>query len=63
MILNNKIIEYNGVYWHDNAKDEIRYDVLKKMGYDVLVVTSDEYNRNKKPIKIIDNCIKFLTCK
>ena len=58
----NKIIEYNGNYWHNANKDNIRYSILKEMGYDVLVVTSDEYNRNKKSIEIIDKCHKFLTC-
>jgi hypothetical protein len=27
----NKIIEYNGNYWHDCDKDNIRYEILKKM--------------------------------
>jgi len=58
----NKIIEYNGNYWHDSEKDNTRYNILKKMGYDVLVVTSDEYNRNEKSKEIIDNCLNFLQC-
>lgn len=58
----NKIIEYNGNYWHNSEKDNIRYSILKEMGYDVLVVTSDEYNRNKKSANIVDKCLKFLTC-
>ena len=58
----NKIIEYNGNYWHNASKDNIRYSILKKMGYDMLIITSDEYNRNKKPKEIIDKCLKFLTC-
>lgn len=58
----NKIIEYNGTYWHDEKKDEIRYNILKKIGYDVLVVTSDEYNRNKKSLEIINKCNEFLLC-
>ena len=58
----NKIIEYNGQYWHNTEKDKIRYNILKKMGYDVLVVTSDEFNRNKKPKEIINKCLNFLQC-
>jgi len=58
----NKIIEYNGIYWHNQEDDIIRYEILRKMGYDVLVVTSDEYNRNKKSEKIIKKCNNFLTC-
>jgi len=57
---NNKIIEYNGIYWHDNINDNIRYSVLKKMGYDILVVTSNEYSQHKKDEKIIDKCVNFL---
>ena len=56
----NKIIEYNGNYWHNHENDKIRYEILKKMGYDVLVITSDEYNRNKKTESTINKCIKFL---
>lgn len=58
----NKIIEYNGNYWHNTKKDDVRYSILKEMGYEVLVVTSSEYNRNKKSQEIIDKCFKFLTC-
>jgi hypothetical protein len=31
------------------------------MGYEVFIVNSDEYNRNKKSEDIIDKCVKFLT--
>jgi len=58
----NKIIEYNGQYWHNSEKDNIRYDILKRMCYDVLVITSDEYNKNKKPKEIINKCLNFLQC-
>lgn len=51
-----------GIYWHNQEDDIIRYEILRKMGYDVLVVTSDEYNRNKKSEKIIKKCNNFLTC-
>lgn len=60
---NNKIIEYNGIYWHNDVKDNIRYNILKKMGYDILVVTSDEYDYRKKSNEIIEKCVKFLSCK
>lgn len=59
---NNKIIEYNGNYWHSKEKDNIRYDILRKLGYEILIVTSDEYNRNKLDEKIINKCINFLQC-
>jgi hypothetical protein len=58
----NKIIEYNGNYWHNTEKDKIRYSILNEMGYQTLIITSDDFNRNKKPKEIIDKCLKFLTC-
>jgi len=58
----NKIIEYNGNYWHNKEKDDIRYSILKEMGYQILIITSDDYNRNKKSKKIINKCLNFLTC-
>ena len=57
---NKKIIEYNGNYWHSKNKDNIRYSILKEMGFEIMVVTSDEYNRSNKNIKIIDKCVNFL---
>lgn len=59
-VLNKKIIEYDGVYWHNDVKDKIRNEFYKKMGYDVLVITSNEYNRNKKEQSVIEKCLKFL---
>lgn len=56
----NKIIEYNGKYWHNEKNDNIRYSILNKLGYDVLIITSDEYNRNYKPTKTITKILKFL---
>ncbi len=56
---NKKLIEYDGIFWHKNDNNN-RIETLKKMGYDVLVITSDEYNRNKKPKAITDKCIQFI---
>lgn len=56
----NNIIEYNGTYWHNKEDDCLRKKVLEKLGYNVLVITSDEYNRNKKDNNIIKKSIKFL---
>lgn len=56
----NKIIEYNGKYWHNEKDDNIRYDILTEMGYDVMYVSSDEYNRNKRSIEIINKLNVFL---
>jgi hypothetical protein len=59
---NNKIIEYNGIYWHNNVKDSKRYQILKKMGYEILVITSDEYRKGKMSEEVIDKCLNFLQC-
>lgn len=58
--LNKKIIEYDGKYWHNSKKDKIRDTILKDLGFDVLRVSSDEYNRNNKSQLIIDKCVNFL---
>lgn len=59
-VYNNKIIEYDGVYWHDDEKDKKRNDFYLKMGYELFIVTSDDFNRNKKDDNIIDKCVSFL---
>lgn len=62
-IQDKKIIEYNGNYWHSKVIDDVRYKILKDMGYSIMVITSNEYNRNKKSEIIIENCLNFLSCK
>ena len=58
----NKIIEFNGDYWHkDNGTRE--KDLKKKMicearGFDVLFVWENEYK--KEPEKVIERCLRFL---
>lgn len=59
-VYKNKIIEYDGKYWHDEESDTIRNNFYINMGYEVLIVSSDEYNRNKKSEDIINKCVSFL---
>jgi len=59
-VCGNKIIEYYGVFWHENNKDKKRNEFYNKLGYELLVITSDDFNRNKKDIKIIKKCLNFL---
>ena len=47
-VYKNKIIEYDGKYWHDEEKDVIRNNFYSKLGYKLLIVRSDEFNRDKK---------------
>lgn len=60
--MNNKIIEFNGDYWHSleevKKKDEIKNNFLKEKGYDVLIIKESEYLKNKK--EIIQTTINFL---
>lgn len=57
---NNKIIEFDGDYWHRNTQEK---DILKKLflkykGYNVLRITENEYNSDKE--LTINKCISFL---
>lgn len=58
-----KIIEFDGDYWHGNARgnksrDFVRDKTLSEMGYKVLHVPERDYKKNPK--EIIDNCVNFL---
>jgi len=59
-VYKNKIIEYDGKYWHNKDKDDERNIFYTNLGYKLLVIDSDEYNRKKKPNNLIEKCIKFL---
>lgn len=56
----NKIIEYNGKYWHNDVKDNLRKKTLENMGYKYKIITSDQYSRYNKSIEIIYECINFI---
>lgn len=56
----NKIIEYDGEYW-DNSQNDLKRDlILNDLGYDVLRISSDEYNRNKTSNVTINKCVDFI---
>lgn len=58
-MLENKIIEYNGEYWHqDKEKEIIKNNFLKRKGFKVLHIMDSDYK--KDPQKVIKKCIKFL---
>lgn len=59
-VLNKKIIEYDGVYWHKKDKDKERNLSYKKIGYDVLSITEKDFNRQKINHSVVDNCLKFI---
>lgn len=60
---NKKIIEFDGDYWHGNARgnkhrDNERDETLSEMGYQILHVLERDFKSD--PQKIINNCIEFL---
>lgn len=60
---NNKIIEFDGTYYHRNTpenslREEKRDKIILESGYQVLHVSEYEYKKNKQ--EIIDKCIAFL---
>lgn len=59
-VYENKIIEFQGDYWHRNSheKDELRKLFLQSLGYDVLFIYENEYK--KDTIKEINKCVRFL---
>lgn len=58
----NKIIEFDGDYWHLNETqkkiDKLRDKFLISKGYKILRVRDSEFEINKK--KVINKCIKFI---
>ena len=62
-IYKNKIIEFDGVYYHRNtpenkSRELLRDDILLRNGYEVLHVSEKEYKKN--PSEVVNKCIKFL---
>jgi very-short-patch-repair endonuclease len=58
-MLKNKIIEYDGEYWHnDIEKETAKNKFLKNKGYLVLHIKDSDYKKN--PEKVIERCIEFL---
>jgi hypothetical protein len=63
-ISKNKIIEFDGVYWHGeighgNQQRELDRDlILKESGFEVLHVNENDYKRNKD--LIVQQCLNYL---
>ena len=59
----NKVIEFDGDYWHGEARgniqrDKKREDELRQMGYNIFRVKERDYRRNHD--KVIQECLEFL---
>lgn len=61
-LLNKKIIEFNGTMFHSNEQQKIsdfkRGEILKKLGFDILIITEEEYKKYK--LKTVLKCLKYL---
>lgn len=61
---NNKVIEFDGDYWHGKSKgnrqrDKMREDHLRRLGYvNILRIKEHDYKTN--PDKVIQQCIDFI---
>lgn len=59
-IFKNKIIEFDGKYWHmDEEKEEAKDIFLNSKGFEILHITDKEYFSNRK--MTLNKCIDFLT--
>lgn len=59
-VYKNKIIEFQGDYWHKNTKEKdiLRKQFLESIGYDVLFIYENEYKENN--IRELNKCKRFL---
>lgn len=60
------LIEYDGLYWHNQAYDKIKDSICLSLRKDVsgiIRVSSEQYKTNKKIIKIIKDAIKQIKSK
>lgn len=60
---NNKVIEFDGDYWHSEARGNIERDNLREkeltnMGFIIKRVKERDYNKN--PEKVLNECLDFL---
>lgn len=58
----NKIIEFDGVYWHRNTKekDDLRDLTYNQLGYEILIINENDLNKNKINKEVIEKCLNFL---
>ena len=58
-LMDNKIIEFDGIYWHKDIKYELAKDAfLQLKGYQILHISEQEYY--KEPEKVLQKCLEFL---
>lgn len=59
-LLNNKIVEFDGIYWHQKTKikDKEKDKYLSLLGYEVLRINEPEVKQDRE--KAIKKCLDFL---
>ena len=60
---NNSVIEFDGEYWHgekrgNQARDREREENIRKLGLKVFRVDEVEYRKN--PVRMVNECVKFI---
>lgn len=56
----NKIIEYDGEYWHNKETDDLRDEYFKSIGYSTLRIYHSECSTKIDRRKMIERAIEFL---
>ena len=61
---NNKVIEFDGDYWHgekrgNQQREQERENKLKQLGF-VNIMHVKECDYNADPQKVVDECIRFI---
>ena len=59
-VYKDKIIEYDGIYWHNIEKDVERNNYYTMLGYKFIIINEKIFNRNKIDDNVINMCIEFL---
>jgi hypothetical protein len=56
----DKIIEYDGGYWHTQERDTVRNESYERLGYKLMIITDKDYNRDTKSKSVVNQCLEFL---
>ena len=61
---NNKVIEFDGDYWHgekrgNQKRDREREEKLKKLGF-INILHVKEYDYKTNPNKVLQECLEFI---
>lgn len=60
----NKIIEFDGIYWHKNTndKDQIRNKIYEKNNHDLLIINEKDLKNKKNVVgnHLLNKCLSFI---